>query len=1057
MTTPTEETLVELPAIRTLRSLGYRVIDPADHPTLRPRESDVLFTPLLVDALMRLNDIDEGTARSLAAQYAAIDDNQTWLARLRNQSSLKPPEERDHRTMRLVDFDDPDNNDFAVTRQLRVRGSAVRKPDLVVYLNGVPVVVIELKSPLSPAQDTFEAIQQIRSAEREVPRLFLSNLFNIASNDLAFRFGATGAPVEFWSDWRDPWPRDRSEFADATARGLYALLEPRRLLDILAHYIVFETRDGKTVKKVCRHQQYRAVSKMAQRVAEGRHRAGLVWHTQGSGKSLTMVFAALKLKLRRGTADPRMPNPDLLVVTDRVALHDQLTKTFHAAGVPNVQSADAIDRPTDAEGRPIHPPEGEKETKVYLREALRAPGNGRVLLSTIFKFHWGDARLTEGSPAERAAALEALAAPGSGGWIVLVDECHRTQEKDLGAYLRAILPDAVRFGFTGTPVEKGDRDTFENFGAPGERYLDKYGIDDAVADGATVPVLYQARCTEWHLHDIGLDVAFDQQFADLPERHLAELRRRGVTKGDVARLESRIKVIALDIWLHYTAHVMPDGYKGQVVAIDRRACVAYKQALDFIITTWLVECDGMGEAEAAAAAKAMSVCVYSPAQHDKEKYPELVAYQLDEKETQRAVDDFRDPSHPLRLLIVCNKLLTGFDAPVEQVMYLDNPLTDHNLLQAVARTNRVFTGGGGRKPHGMVVDYIGVTHKLDAALAAYRKSDVAGALRDHSALAGRLAAAHRACMDLIRQVPLDDDPKADALAIVRHLGSLDRWYLFRGEVDGFVRAYQALAPDSRVLMYKGDLLRVTAAIPYGRLEIEKVEPDPDWKRYSAKVRGMLRAHLEVTGLATTYKVRDLSDPRFMDDFEVDARDEAALHTAAVRKLTELKSITRERAALDPARYGKFSDRVKQLIRDFEMGVVDERAVLTEARSLVDGVQGEDRAHLGTGLGPRAYSIAMILRQFAPAGAEGAGGAEGAEGAGGSGPSALAEAAAAIDALYASDASAPRLWQVREELRRGLRRQVRQLVLPLGLEGWQKRVPNAVEAFALRHYAKEEKP
>ena len=250
-----------------------------------------------------------------------------------------------------------------------------------------------------------------------------------------------------------------------------------------------------------------------------------------------MVFAALKLKLHRGIESKNLENPNLLVLTDRIDLNAQISATFAAVGIQNVYDADSIG---------------------VLRKIMASSSVGKVVLSTIFKFHWDDPRLKSKVFAERKAALDDLAVHGSDNWIVMVDEAHRTQEKDLGAYVRAVLPDATRFGFTGTPVKKGDTDTFQNFGAKGEAYLDKYGIDDAVEDGATVPIFYQGRLTQWHLHDKEIDVVFDQWFANEPDEKREELKKRGVTKGDLARFEPRIKLIAADIWAHYRAHVMPD-------------------------------------------------------------------------------------------------------------------------------------------------------------------------------------------------------------------------------------------------------------------------------------------------------------------------------------------------------------------------------------------------------------------------------------------------------------------------------------------------------------------
>ncbi|MDX9724454.1 MAG: HsdR family type I site-specific deoxyribonuclease [Myxococcota bacterium] len=670
MTTANEYTLVEKPILERLQTQGYRYIPPSEHGSLRLGENEVLFKPLLVEALVRINALPTVDAEAIFNELAGLSDNQRWLEVLRGHYSRKLPGEETHRTIRVIDFDQLSNNDFACTNQLRVQGVGVRKPDVLVYVNGIPLVVIEAKSPLNSSQNAFDAIDQILSAERDVPRLFHSNLFNVATNDLTFMYGATGAPREHWSRWRDPWPRKAEDFANETEKGLSALLEPSRLLDILAHFVVFETRDGKTVKKLCRYQQLRAVNKMVQRVVNDQHRAGLIWHTQGSGKSLTMVFAALKLKFHRGIKSERLENPNLLVITDRIDLHNQIAATFQACGLPNPIIAESIQQ---------------------LRSAVGAEVRGRTIISTIFKFNWDEPQLQSKDRRQREEAVRALAIPGSENWIVMVDEAHRTQEKDLGAYLQAILPDAVRFGFTGTPVKKGDKDTFQNFGAKGETYLDKYVIDDAVADGATVPIYYQGRMTEWHLHDKEIDVLFEQWFANEPEDKLAELKKRGVTKGDLARFAPRIALIAQDIWAHFRAHVAPDGFKAQICAIDRLACVAYKKALDQVITKSLMKTEHLSEDEAKARASAMSVCVYSPGQHDGEQHPELVSYQIPPEDvTPKLVPRFLDPNDPLSFIIVCNKLLTGFDAPIEQAMYLDNPLTDHNLLQAIARTNRRY-------------------------------------------------------------------------------------------------------------------------------------------------------------------------------------------------------------------------------------------------------------------------------------------------------------------------------------------------------------------------------
>jgi type I restriction enzyme R subunit len=1042
MGTPCEYTLVEKPVIDQLTGLyGYHYVPPSQHTAQRGHhQNEVFFTPLLVESLVRINGIPESDAVAIASELQALSDPLLWLKRLRGDYSKKISGQDTHSTIRLVDFDNPSNNHFAVTNQLKISGAKNCIPDLIIYLNGIPVVVIEAKSPLSPSQNTWSAVKQILQYEVNVPRLFASNLFNIATNDLTFLYAATGSPSEHWARWRDPWPRKAEEFFDQTALGIYALLSPERLLDILAHFVVYETTDGKTVKKICRYQQYRAVNKMFDRAVQGDARQGLIWHTQGSGKSLTMVFAALKLKFHRGCKSELLSNPNLLVITDRKDLHNQISATFAACGLPNPLEADSISK---------------------LRELVVPGVAGRTVMSTIFKFHWDVAGLKSHDFKERQAAAASLALEGSENWILMVDEAHRTQEKDLGAYLRAVLPKALRFGFTGTPVRKGDKDTFQNFGVAGENYLDKYGIMDAVNDGATVPVYYQGRLTNWHLEGKEIDIVFDQYFSNESDEVVETLKNRGVTKGDLARFRPRIAQIALDLWTHFRTHVQPDGFKAQVVAIDRPACVVYKQELDRVIANSLVKLKGLSQAEAEAQAAATSVCIYSPSQHDQQKHPELVTYQLDPQGEKDAIEAFKKKDHPLKILIVCNKLLTGFDAPVEQVMYLDNPLTDHNLLQAIARTNRRC---GSAKEHGSLVDYIGVTKNLVEALAAYNDEDIQGALTDEDALYGDLQTAHREVMAMLKGVPRTGQPKIDAQVAVEALDSEDVWFEFSGKANAFLVAYGALTPDPRVLPFKADLEYIGSIIPYGKAKFEADTTEVDWRQYSEKIREILNLHLQVTGLSTVYKIRSLADPDFWSDFE---QAEKNLEMAAVRKMVELKKEIAERVAKSPARYAKFSERVQKLISDFQKGLVDAAEVLKQAKVVAEQAVAEDSAFEKSGLNEQAYDVLKILELFraAPEASESgeasvaAEGSPAYQGAPTDGASAQPsepkltpqQAAEQIDQLYRTDELASAYWQLKEESRKKLLQKVRRIVKSLNIQDW-KAMSSQIDHYAISHYA-----
>jgi len=1025
-----EFALVEGPAIEFLEGLGYVHMPRDAHELARDGLNQVLLRDEVLEAVQRLNGLDRETAERVYHDLLLIPSNVRWLEVLRGQYSRSVPGQATKQTIRLVDFLDPANNRLVVASQVRVESQHPRIADLVVYLNGIPIVVIEAKRP--GVGMLHSAYEQIRQYEEQIPRLFLSNAFNIVTDRHELRFGTTGAPWAYWGIWRDPWPRPAEDLPGEFERGLWSLLEPSRLLDLLAHFIVFETdpATGATVKKMCRYQQYRAACRIAERAYHPAHRRGLIWHTQGSGKSLTMVFAALRLKMHRTVAHPPVASPSLLIVTDRKDLDRQITNTFQACGLPNP-------RPMGSRGE--------------LQQTLHSGVAGLTVLSTIHKF--------EGS--RRPVA-------NSADWIVLVDEAHRTQEKDLGAFLRATFPDARLFGFTGTPVKKGDLDTYQNFSPPEEGYLDRYSIDDAVADGATVPIRYTSRMAKWQVDESRLDILFDTWFADEPEERLEAIKARGVTVAELAKHPQRVELIAYDLWHHLKAHAMPDGYKAQVVAIDREAVILFKRALDRVIAEDLQRSEGLDASAAATRAASYAIPVYSSAQDDEKPSEDpwvdairadLRRHALSEEEEKDVIADFGRKGSAPHLLIVCNKLLTGFDAPLESVMYLDAPLRDHNLLQAIARTNRV---AGEKKRFGLIVDYIGVTRKLDEALAAYRTEDVENALRDLEEERDALRAAHRELFRFVRTIPrhtgkLDREYEA----LLAQLDSEDLWYTFRRKADAFIGAYESLSPDPAILDYQRDLKWVVGFIQFATPEIEK-NPAPDLSGVSEKIRRLLEEHLEVTGLKTVVKLRHITDPEFWKDFEP-TLPAAELRRATIRKATELKRVTYEKKEENPVRYGTFSERVLEVIRRFEEEQLSAADALKAFEEIARELEAEGRAHEASGMGEHAYGVLKILEGFAgdgkaptPGGPEGKpGGRERGEGGyheNGGSPGHLESLALDIDRLYASPDTAPVGWQRKDQLRKELRQQVRVMAHQAGLRDILE-VAASVEEYALRHYVR----
>ncbi|AWM86795.1 type I restriction endonuclease subunit R [Microvirga sp. 17 mud 1-3] len=996
--------LAEQPTIECLNGMGYAFVSPADHPSLRDGDNQVLFRPHLIAALQRINGVSEADAQAAYAELASVSGNEAWLSILRGNFSRVVQGEATHRTLRVIDFLNPQNNLFTVTHQFRVKAEKTRVADMVIHVNGIPLVVIECKSPINAKDKTGEAFEQIKQYEQDIPRLFLSNGFNIVTDGTNCLYGSTGSPSKFWAEWRDPWPKAESDFPDALSKGLWSLLEPSRLLDLIAHFIVFEKTESGTIKKMCRYQQFRAVNKIVERVIGNEHRRGLIWHTQGSGKSLTMVFAALKLKTHLTVASPELTNPNIMVLTDRVDLHDQISGTFAACGLPNPVAVESISE---------------------LRALIGKGTDGLTILSTIFKFQGSQEPI-----------------PNSKNWIVMVDECHRTQEKDLGAYLRKTMPEARFFGFTGTPIKKNDKDTYANFGVVGEGYLDKYGIDDAVADGATVPIYYTGRKTDWHIDEAKIDILFDNWFADLPEGKLAEVKKRGVKITDLVKHPKRIDLIAYDLWTHFKAYARPDGFKAQIVAIDREAVILYKQALDRVIAEDLIA-QGIPAEEAKAQAAALSACVYSESQEDGKPSEDghiqsiradLKAQYLDQKAETAIKKAFSANGQNPEFLIVCDKLLTGFDAPIESVMYLDKPLKEHGLLQAIARTNRVANA---QKKNGLIVDYIGVSAKLEEALSSYRADDVKNAMQDLDDLRNQLRAAHAGVMAVMKGLKRQSGPSKDGLKaefdqFANLLKTEDKWFEFRSKAREFIGLYEAVSPDPSVLEFTADLKWVAAFLQYGTQVFEKREAF-DQQTYSRKIRDMLAQHLDATGLSVTVKLRHITDPEFWEDFETEGKTESDLKTAAIRKTTELRKVVTEKMAQNHHQYAKFSDRLRELLEKLDGAQLSWADKLKMAEEMAKDLDAEAKAHEGTGLSAEAYGILQVLKAF---GAEGA----------------AEDLAIRIEGLYTDDATAPPRWQEKDGLRRTLRQQVRGMAHEFGLKDL-KAIPEHVEEFALKHFAK----
>jgi type I restriction enzyme R subunit len=671
-----ESSTVQAWLVERLVGLGWEHV-PGDE---LPRDStDVVVEEWLIEALEVLNPGLHGSPERMeevlplvrsAVLSAATDGllvaNERLTTLLRGQLPVKFVGETDHTPIQFIDFEDLSQNSFVVAEEVTfgTQGNS-RRFDVVLFVNGFPLVVIETKTPVKANVSWLNAARDIANVyEPERPTYFAPNVLCVATEGRELHYGAVGQPAESWLMWGstdDPY--DLSGF-ERVKRSVDLLLTPERVLSILRDFTLFEQVPGGGLRKLIpRYPQVEAAEAIVRRVLDG-GRQGLVWHYQGTGKSLLMAFASLML-----LNNEEVGGPTIVVVLDRLDLIEQIERQFKTAGLPRVTTASSKDD---------------------LRQILRDDRRG-IVLTTIFRF-------------EGAGELNTR-----DNIIVFVDEAHRTQEGSLADDMREALPNARFFGLTGTPISDKERNTFRLFGDPNDPgyVLNTYSMERSIADGASVPVHVETRLVDFHLDRTALDEAFD---AMAEEEELTDEEREFLAgkAGHVKTIlmdPDRIEAVCEDILNHYEAKVAPGGMKAQVVAFDRELVVAYEQTLNRLIAD-----RGLPHQTAVVMTVGTS----------KEEPIEWQAYALDRAQEAHIKARFNDPDDPLAFLIVTAKLLTGFDAPIEQVQYLDKPLRKHTLFQAITRTNRRFAhpASGQDKTHGLIVDYIGLGNQIAQALKA---------------------------------------------------------------------------------------------------------------------------------------------------------------------------------------------------------------------------------------------------------------------------------------------------------------------------------------------------
>lgn len=840
------------------KGIGWHYVPPQEVPR---QIHEVLVEPWLREALICLNPeiaadpdrADEVLYKLRAIVLSVRSDglvraNEEMTAWLRGERSMPFGPNNEHVPVRLIDFDDPSQNQYVVTQQYTYRaGSAERRADLVLLVNGLPLVLIEAKTPVKKCISWVDgAIQVHDDYEKAVPELFVCNVFSVATEGKDYRYGSIGLPVKDWGPWHLHEGDGQSHPLKSLKLSAESMLRPQVVLDMLASFTLFATdKKQRRIKIICRYQQYEAANKIVQRVLAGYPRKGLIWHFQGSGKSLLMVFAAQKLRLH-----PALKNPTVLIVVDRIDLDTQITGTFTGADIPNLEKADSRDK----------------------LQQLLAQDVRKIIITTIFKFGEANGALNERD-----------------NIIALVDEAHRTQEGDLGRKMREALPNAFLFGLTGTPINRADRNTFFAFGADEDDrgYLSKYGFEESIRDGATLKLHFEPRLIDLHIDKAAIDEAYKQLTGELSDLDKDNLAKTAAKMAVLVKTPERIRRVCEDIVQHYQSKVEPNGFKSQIVTFDRESCLLFKAELDRLLPPEASE------------------IVMSVQSSDKKEHPEYAPYDRSRDEEERLLDRFRDPADPLKLIIVTAKLLTGFDAPILQAMYLDKPLRDHTLLQAICRVNRTYSD---EKTHGLIVDYLGIFDDVAAALE-FDDQSVKQVVSNIQELKDKLPEAMQKCLAFFPGVDRDLQGYEGLMAAQECLPNNEVRDNFAAEYSLLNRIWEALSPDLVLGSYEKDYKWLSQV--YQSVQPSSGHGKLIWHSLGAKTIELIHQNVHVDA------VRDDLDTLVLDADLL----EAVLSNPDPKKAKEIeiKLKRRLRGHSGNPRFKQLSERLDKLKDRFESG------------------------------------------------------------------------------------------------------------------------------------------
>jgi type I restriction enzyme, R subunit len=951
----------QIPALQLLVALGFTPLSPAEAVRLRGgRLRNVVLDDVLADQLLRINSFthrgreypfDLEDAHEAIRRMKPTPDRQKGL-RGTNQdiydtlvlgTTITKTIQGDSKSysFRYVDWERPANNVYHVTAEVSVERTAstqTKRCDIVAYVNGIPFLVIENKRPTESLRRAGSQLIGYQN-EDNIPQLFHFAQLLMVMNRVEARYATVGTPRQFWQTWRDEADRDETidpvanrpltaveanavfsgDFAFARAhfealaaegaraitaqdRAIHAMCRPERLLDLIRRFTVF---DG-GARKVARHQQFFGIRKAVERIRQfnldGRRKGGVIWHTQGSGKSLTMVMLGRSLAL-----DKSIPNPRILIVTDRDDLDKQIKDTFKSCELEPMRATSGT----------------------HLIELIR---NRTPLVTTIInKFD--------------TAAKAAEDVDEDPNVFVLVDESHRSQTGRYGGHsqfatrMRRLLPKACYLGFTGTPLLKKEKNTLSTFGG----LIHKYAIDEAVADGAVVPLLYEGRLVEQQVNGGVIDKWFDKISEGLTPSQKADLKRKFSRMDALSKTGQAIRAKAFDISEHFRQHWQGTGFKAQLVAPSKAAAVRFKEVLDEIghVTSEIIISppdDNEGNEEIDRESKDIVRGFWTRM---------MARYKTEDEYTRQIIDAFKGSGDP-EILIVVSKLLTGFDAPRNTVLYVCKSLREHNLLQAIARVNRLYEDGTTEKQFGFIIDYEGLLGELDTALTTYSAfedfdaADLAGTVHD--------------VREEIRKLPQIHDQLWDLFKPVKNKKDMEQFEQFLADEAIRQEFYERLKAFSRCLHISLSSHKLFDVFDEAKIDAMK----RDWKQFSElrrsvqlryqetvdvkefepKIQKLLDDHVVAMPAETIIEMVNINDPDALKAVVEETGVSEASRADRIASATR-RAIT-EKMDEDPTFYRSFSELLEETIRDYRAKRISERDYLKKVVDLASKIARKDR-------------------------------------------------------------------------------------------------------------------